>query len=143
MAFRSSAIFRTRCCWLAQLRYDPDRRSTTVGKSGFTTEFHPSKKRLERDDARRADHGPLETNDNSEQDEDAEIAPPEQIEDNLHHYLSRMNHVAGMFKKHFKLSTIDREAETRIMQLFGPSLLCTQSVLHFALKSSPRIGPLF
>jgi hypothetical protein len=40
----------------------------------------------------------LKTNDNSESEEEQEIAPPKQIEDNLRHYLGRMNHFAVVFK---------------------------------------------
>jgi len=52
----------------------------------------------------------------NEADDDARgtIAPPAQIEDNLFHHLDRMNHFAKVFKKHFKLSTFDREAKGRI-----------------------------
>ena len=109
-------------------------------KSGFTDEFHPSKRRLERDDARRAEHGPPETNDNSAQDEDAEIAPPETIEDNLHHYLARMNNFARMFKDHFKLSAFDREAEERIITAIDRMIEKWRSTQSIITKRRGRHG---
>jgi len=84
--------------------------------SGFCDDKHPTAERRRYADNRdrpRAADAPLETNDNS--DDEAEVAPPEQIEDNLNHYLDRMNHFAKTFKYHFKLSSFDREAEARMI----------------------------
>ena len=83
-------------------------------KEGFEGAPHNSKQRQERV-ARHAGQEPLKTNDNSESEEEQEIAPPEQIEENLHYYLDRINRFAAIFKKHFRLSSFDREAETRII----------------------------
>jgi hypothetical protein len=43
-----------------------------------------------------------------------EIAAPDQIEDNIMHSLERMNEHARIFKRHIKLSALDREAKERI-----------------------------
>jgi hypothetical protein len=66
---------------------------------------------------------PLETNDNSESDDDFDpetgevrddIAAPEVLEDNILHAIGGMNENARIFNKLLRDSALDREAVTRI-----------------------------
>jgi hypothetical protein len=70
---------------------------------------------------RRAGDAALESSDNSEsdggseaEDQESAVAEPAVIEDNVLYYLQRMNEHARVYKKLFKASTFDREAEERI-----------------------------
>jgi hypothetical protein len=69
-----------------------------------------------RADRRRAADAPLESLENyEEQDETADVADASTVEDNALYTLARMVEHARIFKKFFKLSSFDREAEVRIM----------------------------
>ena len=83
-------------------------------QSGFSDEKHPKAVRRGFEDNYKRDRR-AETARQRAAREDAEIAEPETIEANLHHYMLRMNNFARMFRDHFRLSAFDREAETRIV----------------------------
>jgi hypothetical protein len=59
-----------------------------------------------------ASQSPLETNDNS--DSESDIAPPEQIAENVLYTIDRMNENARVCHKHLKMSVLDRETAARI-----------------------------
>ena len=70
---------------------------------------------------RRAGDVALESSDNSESDggseaehQESAVADPATIEDNVLYSIQRMNEHARVFKKLFKASVFDREAEERI-----------------------------
>jgi hypothetical protein len=65
----------------------------------------------------------LETSDEgAEGQEEAEIADPATIEDNVLFFLQRMNEQARVFKKLFKKSAFDREAQDRIGTAFDRTI---------------------
>ena len=88
---------------------------------GFAEDAHPTRARSRRDDRRRADDASLETNDNSELDDDPgegdatdEVAAPDEIENNGLYVIQRINANAKASNKILKASAIDREAAERI-----------------------------
>jgi hypothetical protein len=87
----------------------PEKR---IGKDGKS---YPAKSQTVRERRHDVD-APLETNDNSESDNDAdnEMAPPEEIESHLLHTLGAFNENARMFNKLLKASAMDHEAVDRI-----------------------------
>jgi ParB-like chromosome segregation protein Spo0J len=112
---------------LAQI--EPDKRAApaTNGHSdpGTTTNRHDiSEDRLASDqlDNRRRhnasttprDRSPLETNDNSQSGDDGDIAPPEQIAENISYIIKRIDENARAVGKILKASALDREAVARI-----------------------------
>jgi len=90
------------------------RRLRTWARTGFVELPNSRSKR-----SAAAPKAPLESLENSDSDEDPEmasddVADPATVEDNLLYTLSRMNEHARIFKKFIKLSAFDREAEVRI-----------------------------
>jgi hypothetical protein len=88
-------------------------------QSGFDPNSHPNKKRQDRGHRRISGGEELNPLDNSESN-DAEthdsddVADAATVEHNVLYTLARMNEHARMFKRFFKLSSFDREAEARI-----------------------------
>jgi hypothetical protein len=71
---------------------------------------------------------------------DEDVADPAQIEENILHTLARTNEHVRIFKKHLKLSTLDREAESRITTAIEQTIEKWRSVQATLAKGSPPVG---
>jgi hypothetical protein len=89
----------------------------------FSGAPHNSKERQERDNRRHDADAPLQTNNNSEPDDDFdpetgevkdEVTTPDVIEDNILHAIGGMNENARIFNRLLRASALDREAADRI-----------------------------
>ena len=113
--------------WLgcSKNRINTLRRWAAKGFSGtpFDAENHPDGRKARRAANPSRVQVALETNDNSESDDEFdpetgevrdEVAAPEVLEDNILHAISGMNENARIFNKLLKVSALDREAADRI-----------------------------
>jgi hypothetical protein len=112
--FLNRAIEAKKICTIEKLQSSDVTNEMIQAAYDAATAWETSASQLEKEDHLGTSAANAEDDDDFESDSSDEIAPPEEIEDNVLYAINRINEHTRVFKKLLRISALDREAATRI-----------------------------